>query len=130
MPWTGTNEIQPTVQHVAPVVTTLPSRIDGSWSGWGATICSQCTCNGILGSVGLAIARRLIHSYCELDSFNCLLYFRTCSAPYPANGGSDCVGSTSRAVLCSRQCGRASKSVDEVLNGVRALSSYIFLSVH
>ncbi|EFO82211.1 CRE-ADT-2 protein [Caenorhabditis remanei] len=98
VPWTGTNEIVPPVQNVAPVATTLPSRVDGSWSGWGATICSQCTCNGILGSVGLAVSRR------------------TCSAPYPANGGSDCIGSTSRAVLCSRQCGRATKSVDEYIS--------------
>lgn len=98
VPWTGTNEIVPPVQNVAPVTTTLPSRVDGSWSGWGATVCSQCTCNGILGSVGLSISRR------------------TCSSPYPANGGSDCIGSTSRAVLCSRQCGRATKSVDEYIS--------------
>ncbi|VDO33221.1 unnamed protein product [Haemonchus placei] len=38
---------------------------------------------------------------------------RTCSNPYPANGGEDCVGSKIRAIVCNKPCPKQLRTVDE-----------------
>ncbi|CAD6189170.1 unnamed protein product [Caenorhabditis auriculariae] len=99
IPWSGASEVTPpSFTTLAPIATTVPTRVDGEWSTWTYTNCNQCSCPSIAGAVGLSISKR------------------TCSNPYPANGGSDCVGSASRAVLCSRQCNQASQSVDDYIS--------------
>uniref|UniRef100_A0A915Q5G5 ADAMTS cysteine-rich domain-containing protein n=1 Tax=Setaria digitata TaxID=48799 RepID=A0A915Q5G5_9BILA len=72
-----------------------PKRTDGKWSAWSEVSCQSCSCADIVGSIGLATSTR------------------TCSNPPPANGGAECIGSTLRAVICSRRCTSSSKSVDK-----------------
>lgn len=80
-------------------------KVDGSWSGWSGTACNNCQCSPVAHSIGLATSRR------------------TCSSPYPLNGGSDCTGSNLRAIVCDRQCSSSQQSVDHVsLDGLVVVS--------
>ncbi|RCN39817.1 hypothetical protein ANCCAN_14251 [Ancylostoma caninum] len=105
VPWTGSQTsvtISPTANMKTPSPLTpapawaVPRKVDGGFSAWSTPNCNQCTCNPIIDGVGLAISRR------------------TCSNPYPANGGEDCMGSTIRAIICNKSCPKQLRTVDEV----------------
>ncbi|CAJ0567407.1 unnamed protein product, partial [Mesorhabditis spiculigera] len=96
VPWNGQDR-QPAPQQFAPAVPSSPSRQDGSWSGWSGTNCNQCYCSPLAGGIGVSISKR------------------TCSNPYPANGGSECTGSSQRAIVCDMSCSTSSKSVDRYI---------------
>uniref|UniRef100_A0A1I7X4G4 Peptidase M12B domain-containing protein n=1 Tax=Heterorhabditis bacteriophora TaxID=37862 RepID=A0A1I7X4G4_HETBA len=109
VPWSGSSS--PTTQlptndykavtHPAPESTpewSEPKKVDGGFSAWSTPDCNQCTCNPIINGVGLAISRR------------------TCSNPYPANGGDECVGSTLQAIICNKSCPRQNQTVDEYIS--------------
>ncbi|VDK53212.1 unnamed protein product [Anisakis simplex] len=72
-------------------------RVDGQWSLWSSVSCSSCSCPSLAGAIGLTIQKR------------------TCSNPYPSNGGLECVGATSRAIVCNQHCSRPLKTVDEYI---------------
>ncbi|KAL6724198.1 hypothetical protein Aduo_019106 [Ancylostoma duodenale] len=106
VPWTGSQTsvtISPTANMKTPSpltpapAWTVPRKVDGGFSAWSTPNCNQCTCNPIIDGVGLAISRR------------------TCSNPYPANGGEDCMGSTIRAIICNKSCPKQLRTVDEYI---------------
>ena len=61
-------------------VNCFPSTVDGSWGAWQAWAGCSPTCQG---------AR---------------IRIRTCSNPYPANGGSICQGSGYQQEVCPQNC--------------------------
>lgn len=82
---------------------------------------------GLLGPRRTAISAPAIQLLEESDSLfpkglrfqenlSCLTeqIFRTCSNPYPQNGGSECGGSTTRALTCSKPCPTQMQTVDQV----------------
>lgn len=83
--------------YTPPPTWTLPKKVDGGYSAWSAPNCNQCTCNPIVDGIGLAISRR------------------TCTNPYPANGGEECVGSNIRAIICNKSCPKQQRTVDEYI---------------
>ncbi|VDM45601.1 unnamed protein product [Toxocara canis] len=89
VPWPGTQALP---KHQLPV------RVDGQWSGWGGASCSSCSCPSLVGAIGVTVE------------------VRTCSNPYPSNGGLECVGATSRALVCSRRCSGQMKTVDQYIS--------------
>ncbi|KHJ97773.1 thrombospondin type 1 domain protein [Oesophagostomum dentatum] len=107
VPWngnegSGTTPSTSNMKSLSPQVTTnppwiVPKKVDGGFSAWSTPNCNQCTCNPIIDGVGLAISRR------------------TCSNPYPANGGEDCSGSTIRAIICNKSCPKQLQTVDEYI---------------
>ncbi|PAV62373.1 hypothetical protein WR25_23881 [Diploscapter pachys] len=100
IPWTSnTNDVTlPPVFAPAPTTTPYsPRKVDGGWSAWSVSNCDQCTCNPVIGGIGLAISKR------------------TCSNPYPQNGGLECGGSTTRALTCSKPCPTQTQTVDQYI---------------
>lgn len=68
----------------------------GLFHRWSQPTCHQCDCQPIIGAIGITISRR------------------TCSNPFPTNGGQECGGSSVRAVVCNRSCPQQSLSVNQV----------------
>uniref|UniRef100_A0A915A669 Peptidase M12B domain-containing protein n=1 Tax=Parascaris univalens TaxID=6257 RepID=A0A915A669_PARUN len=88
VPWPGT-KVSPTHQ--------LPMKVDGQWSGWSGASCETCSCPSLYKAIGVTIE------------------IRTCSNPFPANGGLECVGASSRAIVCSRRCSGQLKTVNQYI---------------
>lgn len=90
VPWPG-NGPQP-LYHL--------KRIDGQWSGWSEPSCQDCSCSDLVGSIGITVSTR------------------SCTNPSPSNGGSVCVGASSRALVCNLRCSLQTKTVDQYINEV------------
>ncbi|VDM53470.1 unnamed protein product [Angiostrongylus costaricensis] len=95
VPWDGTAI---GMKHFPSILTPTPLlKVDGGFSAWSTPNCNQCKCNPIVDGIGLAVSRR------------------TCTNPYPANGGEDCFGSTVRAIVCNKSCPKQLQTVDEYI---------------
>ncbi|GMT32401.1 hypothetical protein PFISCL1PPCAC_23698 [Pristionchus fissidentatus] len=96
IPWDG-GRTDNSPWMAAPQPTPV-QRIDGGWSQWPGKDCDSCQCPNIAGGIGLTVQKR------------------TCTNPAPSNGGSECTGSSARALVCDRSCGPSAYSVDEYIS--------------
>ncbi|KAI6173773.1 CRE-ADT-2 protein [Aphelenchoides besseyi] len=102
VPWTGNSQPSLPVATTALPTPANPTRLDGQWSAWSTPSCTQCSCPQIIDAIGVTISRR------------------TCTNPSPANGGQECGGSATRAVVCSRTCSQATLSVNQYISNTCA----------
>lgn len=79
----------------------LFQTIDGSWSTWNPVYCSSCTCPLIANSIST------------------LKSVRTCTNPYPSNGGRDCIGDSVRGIICTNgSCQKPNRTVESYIKSI------------